>query len=688
MENDITSIKNKKFAKIIYPQQTINYVHADAYAGETMKLLEPIKIKKMELRNRIVYPPIVNSYGDGKGGITEQYKRYIKEIAKNCGLVIPEAAYIELDGRIVPKQLSVDDDKFIPGLRELAEVIHSQGARAALQIMHAGILAFFSGIKKVWGPSRVAYPSWAFPKYFTLDNVQELTVERIHELIEKFSEAARRVKEAGFDAVMIHGAHGYLINQFLSPKINKRTDEWGGSFENRMRFPIEVVKKVREKVGPDFPILYRMNADDRWEGSLTLEQAKVLAKKLVEAGVDAIDVSAGCYESIFQFAGTPPGDMPQGCVVPLAEEIKKVVNVPISVAGRIQDPLYAEEVLRSGKADLIDMGRVLIADHNVLKKIAEGRFNEINKCIGCMYGCMMRDVFMGLPMECTVNYEVSREGTLKIVPATKSKKVLIVGGGPAGMTAAKYAALRGHEVKLYERTDRLGGQVLLASCAPGKRDFRYLIESLTRELKELGVKTYFNVEVTRELIDDEKPDVVILATGAKPIPLDVPGAERKNVVTFDKVIAWYSGSISVEGVVEIGDRVVVIGSGDAAADTADLLASLGKLVTIIMKGDELVPDWVPHKRFPLLYRLSRHGVDIITNAEVNEITEDGVVITVKGTKQVVKADTIVSALGMRPSDDLVKALKGREGVYAIGDCVKPRRIFDAMHEGAEIALSI
>ncbi len=562
-----------------------------------MKLLEPVKLANLELRNRIVFPPIASSYGTGDGFVTDAMISYYKNIAKNCGLCIVEAVCVDWEGRVVPRQLWICDDKFAPGLKRLAEAIHSVGAKVAMQIVHAGIVAYFSGVEKVWGPSKAPYPIW---DPTVIERIQELTTEQVEKIIEEFAEGALRAKQCGYDAVEIHGAHGYLITQFLSPEINKRTDRFGGDLAGRMRLPIEIVQRTKAAVGKDFPLMYRMNGDDMIEEAhrlqwhtdtvgFRLEEGKILAKKLEEAGADIIHVSAGTYDALTW--ESQPSDLPHGCLTDMASAIKNSISVPVIAVGRILTPGMGEEVLQDGKADLVAIGRGLIADDEWLEKATQGRSDEIQQCIGCME-CMRKAIFKGQELCCTVNYKVSREDTFAVNPAAKKKKIMIVGAGPAGMTAARYAAVRGHDVTLYDKEGRLGGLWHYAAMVPGCEDYANYTKRCSDWLEKLNVNVELSKEVTAELVEKQKPDVVIVATGSTPTRPNIPGVAGSNVVADQDVLS---------GKAQSGQNVVVWCSTSCCNDlsyhgcrTVDYLAAQGKSVTIVSTKGLLVDTMMPH----------------------------------------------------------------------------------------------
>ncbi|WP_234970227.1 oxidoreductase [Carboxydothermus pertinax] len=640
------------------------------------KLLEPIQIGPMKLRNRIVMPSMVTNFAAADGAVTERFKAYHQTRAKGgVGLIIVEASYVHPTGKGFKNQLGIYKDELVPGLRKLTEAVHFYGAKIAVQLYHAGRQT----TSKVTGMNVVA-PS-PIPCPVKQEMPEELSKEEIKELIEAFGQAARRAKEAGFDAVEIHGAHGYLLNQFLSPYSNKRTDEYGGNLENRLRFPIEVIKKVREEVGEDFPIIYRMSAEEYVAGGITLEESKVIAKKLVEVGIDAIHISGGVYESSAMII--QPAAIPQGCFIENAAAIKKAINgeVPVIVVGRIKDPVMAEEIIREGKADLVAMGRALLSDPELPRKVAEGRIQEIRKCIGCNQGCIDR-LFQDIDITCLVNALTGHETEFDLeTTAEKKKKVLVVGGGPAGLEAARVAALRGHKVVLYEQEEELGGQMRIAAIPPHKNEINDLLNYLINQVEKHGVVIERGKKAEIELIKEIKPDAVIVATGSEPVIPQIPGVERENVVTAHEVL---------NGSANVGQKVVVIGGGLVGCETAEYLADRGKQVIVVEMLDDIAMDIGLLTKALLLKRLVEKKIKILTKSKVKEILADGVIIEKEnGMEQITGIDTVVVAVGSKPKNDLLKLLES-EGipVYPIGDCVKPRKIIEAIHEGFRIAYNL
>ena len=641
------------------------------------KLFEPIKIGKLELKNRIVMPALNSRLGTEFGAVSDRLIDFYVERAKGgVGLIVIENTCIDWPvGKAGTSPIRADDWKFVDGLHDLAEAVHPYGTKIATQPQHPGRQS--STMACAEGQELVA-PS-AIPCLPTGGEMpRALTTEEIEGLIGKYVLGAIITRAAGFDAVEIQGAHGYLITQFMSPYSNKRTDEYGGDFEGRMKFALRIVEGVRAAVGPDFPIIFRISADEYIEGGLSLEDNKLIAQRLESAGVDALSVVASIYESPPWYTRIyPTMGMPVGCNVPLAQEIKKVVNIPIIVAGKLGDPVLAEEVLRDGKADLIAMGRPLLADPELPKKAAEGRLDDIRPCLYCNEACA-GNLSRMWHISCQVNAALGREREYEIKPAEKIKRVLIIGGGPGGMEAARVAALRGHDVTLYEKDKKLGGQLVPASVPSFKQPIKDQVEYLKNQIEKLGVKIVLGREATPGLVKELKPDVVILATGASPLIPEIPGVDVDKVTTAGDILL---------GEKEAGEKVVIIGGGEVGSELAWFLAEKGKKVTIVEMLYGVAMDMNLFSRFYLLDKLAELGVEVLTTMTAEQITDEGVAtVDMSGNRQVVAADTVILAVGFRSDSELEEKLKGEvPELYTAGDCVRPGKILGAIHGGSRIA---
>lgn len=640
------------------------------------KILEPGRIGQMETRNRIVMPPMVTNMGTRDGFITQRIEDHYEARARGgVGLIIVECACVDYPvGKNYVHQIAIDDDKFLAGLSELAQVIKKHGAKAAIQLHHAGAAGhpYITGHQTV-APSAVTRPGCEPPR--------ELTISEIENLVTCFARAAVRAKKAGFDGVEIHAAHGYLLAEFLSSCWNKRQDIYGGELRNRARLLLQVLKGIREQVGGDYSVWCRVNGREYgMENGITIGETQELAPMLQDAGADAVHVSGvGLITSVYAYIQRAPMcDLP-GLLLPLAEAVKKVVSIPVIAVGRIT-PEIGERVVREGKADFIAMGRGLLADPEVPNKLASGRLDDIRPCIACNV-CLDKYMPSETGVQCVVNSAVGKGGKYSISKAEKIKKVLIAGGGPAGLETARVAALRGHEVVLYEGEPRLGGQALLAAMPPYKEKIQEFTNYLVGQVMKLGVKIELGKKVDQALVKDTKPDVVVVATGARPFIPAIPGVNRDNVATAQDVLTEK---------VRVGDRVVFIGGGQIGAEVAEFLAEKGKKVTLTTLEEEIAFDLAISVRVRLVRRLEDKDVTMLTGVKYEQLTHKGlIIITKEGDKRTIEADTIVLATGVRRDTDLVRVLQG-EGIeiHLAGDCLEPRGIKGAIEDGFCVARTI
>jgi 2,4-dienoyl-CoA reductase-like NADH-dependent reductase (Old Yellow Enzyme family)/thioredoxin reductase len=642
-------------------------------SGDFKRLFEPGQIGKMQVKNRIVLPPMGTGYHDKGGYVSQRFTDYLEARARGgVGLIIIEVTAPSLECNVSGYQLTLGDDSYIPGFRDLAEVVHQYGTRIAVQLQHSS-WELRNGERVQVGPSAVTVSARVMGVSGTPPH--ELTPDEISQRVQWFATAAGRAKEAGLDGVEVHGAHQYLVASFLSPSTNQRTDKYGGTAENRARFMVEILQAIRETVGPDYPVWPRINGQEfGFEDALTIEQTKQTVPMFVEAGADAIHVSG---YGAFSFAiRSPICDIP-GYQIPLAEEVKKVTSVPVIAVGRL-DAELGEQILEEGKADFVAIGRRLLADPELPNKAATSRLDEIIPCINCM-DCIERPVTEGRGTACAVNAVTGHEREYQIQPVDKVKKVVVIGGGPAGMEAARVASLRGHRVVLYEKAPRLGGQLIVAALPPYKEDITPLIEYMSDQLTRAGVDVRVNVEATPEAITNDKPDAVVIAVGGTPIIPEMPGVNSPNVVTAQDVL---SGR-------EVGQNVVIIGGGMVGCETGHFLAEKGKHVTIVEMLKRMANDMSPMVRRRLLDGLRAKQVVMITGSVCEAITENGVVITTEEKKEEIPADSIVVAVGYQPNNTLYQALEGRvPEVYCIGDAARPQRIREAINDGYKVGLSM
>ena len=644
------------------------------------KLFKPVKIGKMEVKNRVVMPAVTTFMAGKDGQVNERIVDYYEERAKGgVGLIIVEGAYVDITtGQDWERILRVDDDTFIPGLRKLAEAIQSHGAKACLQLQHAGALAIVSAERGVipLSPSGVLVsPQGRLPR--------EATINEIEGLIKSFAVAAKRAKQAGFDAVEVHGGHSYLVSEFLSPLYNKRTDAWGGDLNGRAKFLLQIVRAIKKECGNDYPVMVRISAEEYEEGGIKLEDSQKLASLMESVGVDAINVSYGTHWSPEPLA-IAPACFPQGTMLHLAQGIKNSVGVPVIGGGRINSFEVAEKALEEGKADLIFLGRALLADPHWVNKAASGRTNEICRCLACTECAGGGEGYTpGIDaLCCVINPALGQEREYRIFPATVKKKVVVVGGGPAGMEAALFAAQRGHQVTLYEKGDMLGGQLLLAGRPPYKTEVEELRSWLECQVRKLSIKVELGTEFTSETAAKMQPDVVIVATGVHPFFPDIPGIYSQKVVTAEMALTGK----------DVGEKVIIIGAETVACETAEFLADRGKRITMFdIRGGAVATKAPIIARTVLLRRLRQKGVKIRPRIYgYGEITGKGLTfLNEEGMRETLEADTIVLAAGSVSNTWLASKLKGKvPELYFIGDCVKPRNIRHAMHEGATLGIQV
>ncbi len=636
-------------------------------------LFASIEIGKVRIPNRLVVPAMVTNFCHGDGTASDRYVAYHEAKARGgWGLIITEDYAVDPKGKGFPNVPGLWNDGQVESHSKLTKRIHDAGGKIFAQIYHAGRQTS----RVLIGCQSVAPSSIPCPRYQEIPHALE--VNEIRHIVEEFGNCARRARKAGFDGIEIHGAHGYLIAQFMSPYSNKRIDEYGGNLSNRMRFPLEIVSNVRSKAGSDFPVLFRISGDEMVPGGRTIEDTKAIAAMLEEAGVDGLHISAGVYGSAY--AITPPAAIPHGWIVHFAEEVKKVVDIPVITVGRINDPLLAEMIIAGKKADLVAMGRASLADPELPKKAAAGRFADINGCIGCLQGCIGM-ISRGQPATCLVNPTLGKEEELRIKPAGRKRRVFVAGAGPGGTEAAIVAAKRGHDVHLFEKAGRLGGQFYTASIPPSKGEIAGFIVWQKKQLEENHVSVRLNTELTEEIVNGQKPDAVVLATGSTPVIPPLPGVKRANVVTANDVL---------EGKVDVGQRVAVIGGGMVGSETANHLANHGKEVTLVEMLPEIAADVNVRSRPFLLKDLAERKVKVYVNATVKEVLADGLRIERDGREEKMGPfDTVVLAVGVEPCNDLRSKLEGKVArLITIGDALNPRKALEAIAEGYQAGLEV
>jgi len=675
--------------------------------NEISLLIQQGKINQMVVRNRIVMSSAITNMAAPDGSVTDPLIAYYSERGRGgAGIVNTGYNFICQRGRTSVYQMSTANDANIPSLRRLTDGFHAlaPAGKIGSQLCHGGrqVSRETTGLQPE-APSPIRGP---LPTGYTKEEPEEMSIARIAEVIDEFAQAARRSKEASFDLVEIHGAHGYLLGQFISPFSNVRKDQYGGTPENRMRMVLEVMEAVRGIVGPDYPVGIRINGDDMVDGGYTIEDYKGVARMIEDCGfVDYISVSAGQHHPEGVATMVAPMAMPLGFLEHLGAGIRSVVkDIPIFIVGRINDPLQAEGILQRGSADYCIMTRALMADPELPNKTMEGRLDDIRHCIACMQGCTDR-TWAQLDLSCLVNPAAGREQKwAKLVPAQKRKKVLVIGGGPAGMEAARVAALRGHDVTLWEKSKELGGASILAALPPRREEFGELHRWLINQLPKAGVKVSMETEGNAKTVSKFKPDVLVAATGAYPeIPQSIPGWDLPHVTNVYEVLSKKH---------EVGEKVLVLGHDNQSVECAEWVADLGKKVYLVPGAHVqawedpeavLATDKNGFTARYVLMNFIKDKIEFLYFKMVKEIKPGKVVISTTGEQhpctthvrigdlvdEEMDVDTVIIQL---KSKSILEWMAGLENsgikVIKIGDCLEPRKAIEAMVDGGRVGREI
>lgn len=633
-----------------------------------LKLFTPFRIGKMELKNRIVMSPMGLNAAHPDGRIGDDEIDYFEERARGgVGLIIAGCQFLTEELAQGSLEGYLDKTYVIPQLTNLCEAVQKYGTKICAQLSCGTGKNAFSNMLKDVPVSASPIPSMFNPDLLC----RALTVEEIHEIMKQFNFSAKLLKNAGFDAIEVHAHAGYLVDQFMSAVWNKRTDEYGGTPEKRMRFAIETVQSIRDAVGPDFPILFRIACKHHFEGGRTIEETVPMLKMLEDAGVDALDIDSGSYENIEYIF--PPAYLGDACMEDVCEPARKAVSIPILNSGN-HTPETAVRLIESGNADFVMFGRPLIADPEIPEKLLKGKRKEVRPCIRCNDDCIGRIITRLTKISCSVNPIAGFEERIKDQKDEESKKVVVIGGGPGGMEAARSAAIAGHKVKLFEKDNSLGGQLKSAATPDFKSQLRELVEWYRHQMVIHNVDVHLNTEVTEDMPELDEADAIIVATGAVPLMPGIKGIE--NAVD---IITAHENPDKLKG-----ERIVYCGGGLSACDSALEIAMEGKKAVIVEMLDEVAIDDHFINKAALIPMLKRYGVEIYTGHKVIEITSDGVKALTKDGKEVfIEGDTIVAAFGMKPNNTIAEKIASKYHLKTrvIGDCKRIGKVGNAIREG-------
>jgi NAD(H)-dependent 7beta-hydroxy-3-oxo-delta4-cholenoic acid oxidoreductase len=642
------------------------------------RLFSPGRIGSLQLGNRLVMAPMATDYAAEEGRVSPKLIDYhVARARGGVGLIIAEVTGVDARYPYIPRTVGLWSDELVEGYGRLTEAVHRAGARIMPQIAHPGpesLSPLLTGLEAVG-------PSAGTVNELTRTACRELAAEELEQIKEQFAATAQRARQAGCDGIELHAAHGYmLLGSFLSALRNRRTDGYGGSLDDRLRFPLEVLSAIRGRVGADFPIILRISAEEPVPGGRSLRETQYILPRFVEAGIDAVHVSAGIYPDL-AWRVIPPYGTPLALNAACAAALKQVAEVPVLVVGRLNDPRLAEDVLRRGEADFAVLGRALLADPELPRKAAEGRFEDIAPCVACGLGCVVARE-RGGEMTCLVNPQLGREGEPAPSPPAASRRVLVAGGGPAGLQAAWTAAQRGHRVSLYERSERLGGQYNLAALGECKQELTRVIQYQEGGVRKAGVEVRLQAEVGPELLRKGGFEVLVVATGSEPCrPEWTSGSPSKGTSGAEVLCAQevLSGTAP-----RPSGRVLVAGGGTVGCELAELLAAVASTTVTLLEAREAVGlEMFSEARTLLLERLRARGVTILTSTEIEGLGPEGVVVRDSGGRRTLAGfDAVVLALGARPLDRLSATARelGLE-VHVIGDARQPRQALEAIAEG-------